>query len=99
MALGGPELELGIARCPNLQQRIVAAIVELEAGDRLGVAAVEIFRKAENRGEPPHDLAPLPPDLTEIGVPPRRWRAPVIARDERNRLDFFAVRIRADRRS
>ena len=69
MTLGGPELELGIARRPNLQQRIVAAIVELEARNRLGVAAIEVFRQAKDRREPSDHLAPFASELAEIRVP------------------------------
>jgi hypothetical protein len=32
---GGPQFELGIARRSDLQQAVVAPIVELDAGDRL----------------------------------------------------------------
>jgi hypothetical protein len=92
MTLGGPELELGIARRPNLQQRIVSPVVELEAGNRLGMAAIEIFRDSENGGEPPHDLAPLPSEQTEIRVPARRRRTPVIAGHERNRFDLVRLK-------
>jgi hypothetical protein len=35
MTRSRPELELGVARRSELQERIVAAIVELDAGDRL----------------------------------------------------------------
>ena len=69
MSLRGPELELRVACRPDLQQRVVAAVVEFEAGDRLGVAAVEILRQPEDRGEPPDDLAPFSPELPEIRVP------------------------------
>jgi hypothetical protein len=69
MALGGPELELRITRRSNLQQRIVATIVELDAGDRLGVAAIEVFRQAKDRREPSDHLAPFASELAEIRVP------------------------------
>ena len=88
MPLGGPELELRVARRPNLQQRIVAPIVELEARDRLSVTAVEIFRESKHRREPPDDLAPLPAELPEVRVVARRRRAPVIPGDQRDRFDF-----------
>ena len=72
MTLGGPELELGVARRANLQQRIVASIVELEAHDRLSVAAIEAFGEPQNGGEASYDLAPLPSGLTEIRLSARR---------------------------
>jgi hypothetical protein len=30
-----PQLQLGVSRCPKLQQPIVAAVVKIEAGHRL----------------------------------------------------------------
>jgi hypothetical protein len=45
-----PQFELGVAAGPNLQQVVVAAIVELDAADALRVAAVEALGEAENRG-------------------------------------------------
>jgi len=35
VASGGPELELCVAARPNLKQAVLAAIVKIEAGDRL----------------------------------------------------------------
>jgi len=91
MTLGRPQFQLRIARRPNLQQGIVAAIVELDAGDGLGVAAVEVLGDTQHGGEPSHDLAALPSELVEIGVPPRRRRAAVITGDQRNRFDLVRL--------
>src|SRR5207247_1753970 len=44
-----PDLELGVARRPQLQQAVVAAVVELDVGDRLGVAAIEAFGQSQDR--------------------------------------------------
>src|SRR5476649_1238462 len=44
MPRGRPELQLRVARRPQLQEVVVAAVVELEAADRLRVTAVETFR-------------------------------------------------------
>ena len=60
MTLGGPELQLRVSRRPDLQQRIVAAVVELEARDRLGVASIQVLGQTEHRGERSDRLAPLP---------------------------------------
>jgi hypothetical protein len=91
MALGGPEFELRIAGRSNLQQRVVASIVKFDARDRLGVAAIEIFRQAKNRGEPPHDLASLPPEQAEVRMPARGRRAPVISGHECDRFDLIRL--------
>ena len=69
MALCGPELELGVAGGANLQQRILAPIVEFDAGNRLGVAAIEILRQAQDRREMPDDFAALAAKFSEIRVP------------------------------
>jgi hypothetical protein len=88
MALCGPELELGVTRGSNLQQRIVAPIVEFDARDRLGVAAVEILRQAQDGGETPDHFAKLTAELFEIRVPARGRCAPVIASHQRNGFDL-----------
>src|SRR5262252_9922991 len=46
-----PQLQLGVARRAQLQQVVVAPIVQLQAGDRLCVAAIEALREPENRGQ------------------------------------------------
>jgi hypothetical protein len=65
--------------------------VELDAGDRLGVAAIEILGDAKDGGQPSHHFAPLPSELTEISVTARRRRAAVIACDQRNRFDLVGL--------
>src|SRR2546425_4259058 len=42
-----PELELRVARRPDLQQPIIAAIVKVEGGDGLRVAAIEALGQPE----------------------------------------------------
>ena len=54
MARRRPELQLRVAGGAELQQVVVAAIVQLETGDGLGVAAVETFRHPQNRRERTH---------------------------------------------
>src|SRR6267378_7573220 len=41
MPRGSPELQLGVAGRAQLQQVVVAAIVQIQAGDRLRVAAIQ----------------------------------------------------------
>ena len=48
VARGGPEFQLRIAGGAQLQQVVVAAVVDLEAGNTLRVAAIEAL------GEPQH---------------------------------------------
>src|SRR5258705_3090228 len=46
-----PELQLRVTRRAQLQQVVVAAIVELQAGDGLRVAAIQTLREPQNRGK------------------------------------------------
>jgi len=79
MTLGGPELQFRIARRSNLQQRIVTSIVKFDAGDGLGVAPIEVLGKTEHGRQPSYNTAALAAQAAELGVPPRRRRAPVIS--------------------
>jgi hypothetical protein len=46
---GRPQLEFGVTRRPQLQQGIVAAVVQLEVCDRLRMTAIEAFGKPQHR--------------------------------------------------
>ena len=59
MPPGRPELELRVAARSDLQQTVLAMIVQVEAGDGLRVAAIEALGQPENGRERPHDEAPL----------------------------------------
>jgi hypothetical protein len=87
----GPELELRIARCPKLEQPVVAAIVQLEARHGLRVAAIEAFGQAQDRRQRPNG----PPALAaELAIPfmAALWRRlAMIPGHERNRLDFVRL--------
>jgi len=87
----GPDLELGVARRPHLQQVVVAAIVELERADALRVAAIEAFGQPENRGERAHRATLLALQIAEAVVAALRRRLAVIARDQRNHLDLVGL--------
>ena len=81
-------LELGVPRRSNLQKRSVAAVVESNAGDHLGMAAIEGFGEPHDRGKSPDDLAPLPWQRAKEVVPPPGHRPPVVARHHGDGLDF-----------
>jgi hypothetical protein len=68
LAVGGPELELGVARCEQLDEVFVAAIVYLDAGHGLRVAAIERFGEPQHRGERAHGLALLRSERAEVRV-------------------------------
>ena len=86
-----PELQLRIAGRAHLQERIVAAIVQGEPRNRLGVAAVEALREPENRGQRADRAPPLAPHVGVFLVLLGRRCAAMIARDERDRLDFAGI--------
>jgi hypothetical protein len=65
--------------------------VNLEAGDRLRVAAVEAFRESKNRGQDADDVPALAPERAVVLVPAARRRLPVIAGDEADNLDLLRL--------
>lgn len=91
MALRRPELELGIAGRPQLQQRIVAAVVQIDAGQHLRMAAVERFGQPQHRREDANHPARPAPQLTVAVVVSFRRPAPVISGDQRHHLDLGRI--------
>ncbi len=91
MTRRGPQLQLGIAGRAQLQQIVVAAVVQLEAGDGLRVAAIEALGEAQDRGQRA-DGPPQPaPQIAETIVLALRRRLAMIARDERDGFDFVRL--------
>jgi hypothetical protein len=91
MPRGRPELQLRVTRRAQLQQVVVAAIVELQAGDGLRVAAIQTLREPQNRGKRTH-RAPRPAGQPrEAVVLALRRRLTMIARDERDCFDFVGL--------
>ena len=88
MPRGGPQLQLHIARRAQLHQVVVAAIVELQAGDGLCVTAIEALRQAHYRGERANRGPRAPLQLAEALVLSLRRRLAMITGDERDRLDL-----------
>jgi hypothetical protein len=88
VARGGPELELGVARRLHLQEGIVAAVGEPDAGDGLRVTAIETFRESENGGERADDPSARPTEARIARMTPARRRPPVVAGDQRDALDL-----------
>src|SRR6476620_4049730 len=69
MARGGPQFQLRVAGGAQLQQVVVAAVVELESGDGLGVAAGEAFGQPQDCRQRAHRPAGAPPERNEAVVP------------------------------
>ena len=87
--MGGPELELGVAGCAELDEVFVPSIVNLDARDRLRVAPIEGFGDAEECGEGPHRAAEAARECREHVVRLLRQPAPVIPRQERDDSHFL----------
>jgi hypothetical protein len=86
-----PEFEFRVPRRAQLQQVVVAAVVQLEAGDGLRVAPVQAFREAQDRGERPHRAPGAAPQVREAVVLPLGRRLTMIPGDEGNRLYFVRL--------
>jgi hypothetical protein len=91
VSCGGPELQLGVARRAQLQQVVVAAVVNLDAGDALRVAAIEALREAQNGRQRADGPARAARQLSEALVAALRCPQPVVAGDERDRLDLLGL--------
>jgi hypothetical protein len=84
----GPEFQFRITRRADLQEIVVATIVELQARDGLRVAAIEALRETQNRRQRPHDPPRAAPQRAEALVLPLRRLLTMVARHERDRFDF-----------
>jgi hypothetical protein len=91
MPLRRPELQLRIARRSQLQQPVVAAVVQLEPGHRLRVAAVEALGEPENRRKRPYGPPARAAKLPVLLVAPLRRRLAVIAGHQRDNLNLFRI--------
>ena len=91
MARCGPELQLGVAARPHLEEVVVSAVVQLDVGHDLGVAAIEAFRETENGRKRADDLTRAARQIAERFVAAFGRRLAMVARDQRNRFDFFRL--------
>jgi hypothetical protein len=91
VAMCGPQFELGVSRGAQTREVIVAARIQVDPFERLGVASVEPLCQANHRRER-LDRAPHP--ARQISVAFVRFLGrplAVIARDERDRLDLLRL--------
>jgi len=88
---GRPQFELRVAARADLQQRVFAAVVQLDARQALRVAAIEAFGQPQDRGERPDGLPALPRQTSVLLVTVLRRRAPMVPRDQRDRVDFLRL--------
>jgi hypothetical protein len=87
----GPELQLRIAAGADLQQVVVAAVVQLDRADDLRVAAVQALGEAQQGGERANGAPHLASERPELVMVPLRLALTVIARDERDRFHFLGL--------
>src|SRR5437899_4252050 len=88
-----PEFQFRVARCPQLQQVVIAAVVQVEADDGLRVTAVEALGQPKNRRQRAHDAPFAAAQIAEADMPALRRRLAMIARGERD--DFNLVGLEA----
>jgi hypothetical protein len=62
LTVSGPQLELGIGRRPEVDEKFLAAIVQFDRGDDLRVAPIQVFGEPENRRQDAYDGAHLWPE-------------------------------------
>ena len=91
MPCGRPEFQLRVARRPQLQQIVVAAVVQFEAGNRLRMAAIEAFGEPQNGGQGADAAAHRTPQVGEAVVFALRRGLPVIAGDQRDGFDLVRL--------
>jgi hypothetical protein len=91
MSGGRPELQFGISRGAQLEQPVLATVVQLDARDGLGVTAIEALGQTQDRRERPDDPPARLGQLCEAGPPALGRGLPVIAGDERDDLDLYRV--------
>ena len=88
MARRRPQLELRVSCRPHLQQVVVAAIVQLETGDRLAMTANEALGEPQDRRQRPHHAAGPPTQFSESVVTALGGGLAMIPRHERDDVDF-----------
>jgi hypothetical protein len=89
--VGRPQLELGVALGPQLEQRVLAAVVQFDAADRLRMAAIEAFRQPQDRCQRPDGAASPAGEPAQRGGSLAGSGAPMIAGDQRNGFDFLGL--------
>ena len=83
-----PQFQLGIASRSKLKQCVFFSITQLDVGDRLRMAAVEAFRKPQDRGETTDGFAFVSREAAKPLVLSARFGLTVIPCDEPDELDL-----------
>src|SRR5579872_5114401 len=91
VALRRPELQLRVARRSDLQQIVVAAVMELDRGHTLRMAAIEALGEPQDGRERSHGAPFLALQIAESLVAALRRRLAMVARHERHDFDFVRL--------
>jgi len=91
MSRRGPKLQFSIARRAQLEQAVVAAVVELEARHGLRVAAIEPFRQPQHGRQLANRATPLPFEVAVLLVAALRRRLTMVASNQRDGFDFLRI--------
>jgi hypothetical protein len=86
-----PQLQLGVARRAQLQQAVFAAIVKLQACDRLRMTAVESFRETQYRRKLSNSTTPLLLQVAVLIVAALGRRLAMVACNQRDDLHLVGV--------
>ena len=86
-----PEFELGVAGGSNLQQVVVAAVVQFDAAHDLRVTAIEALGEPQHRRQRADGAARPALQIAEAVVAALGRRLAVVARDQRNLLDLVGL--------
>ncbi len=85
----GPQLEFGVPARPQPREIRIVLLMQIDAGDHLGVAAIEPFGEADHRREHLDDFPRCAAEIAIALVRLLRRRLAVIAGDERDHLDLL----------
>ena len=91
MSRSRPQLELGVAARADLQQGVFAAIVQLDAGQALRVAAVEAFGQPQDGREASNRAAAISWEIRKVFVTVLWRRAAVVPGDQCDGIDFLGL--------
>ena len=89
--MGRPQLELDVTGRLQAYQIIISSRDELDAGDRLRMAAVECFRKPHHRCQSAHGPARGPSKRAVIIVRLFRHRLSMVSRDKRDDINLLGL--------
>ena len=91
MSRRGPKLEFSVARRAQLEQSVVAAVVDLEARYGLRVAAIESLRQPQHGRQLANRATPLPFEVAVVLVAALGRRLTMVASNQRDGFDFLRI--------